>query len=195
MSESVAEALETPTPLEFRGVSYSLAPRSLEMEGAVEVHLRRLAREQINADREVMTPVEYAEHLKGWRTEGPTEFAWDMPACQRFAQSPRGLRLLAYLQLREGTPGEKVTERLVHDWFADPAAGPGLMEAVLASNFPFLAGLLRQATQGSGSPPTGTSSAPDSPASPGGSDPGKSASSPDAGSPASSTGRATSTAV
>lgn len=165
---SIADTLEIAPHLSFRGVSYRLMPRTLEMEGAVEVRLQGLARDMIVAQREHMTPLEYESQLAGWRREGPSAYAWDMPACQQFVQSPRGLRTLAWLQLAEEgkPPGTRVSERLVSDWFADPVAGPEIFAAVVESNFPLLSSLLkaeamRQANRDSLS--TGTSSVPDSP--------------------------------
>lgn len=175
VTKSVAEALGITPPLRFRGVTYHLAERTLEMEGAVEVHLQGLAREMILAQRDRMTAVEFAEQMAGWRREGPSAYAWDTPGCLQFAQSPRGLRLLALLQLKEGTPGEKVNERLVEEWFRDPEQGAVIAAAIVDSNFPFLASLLREAMQApTTSLPTGITSAPDSPESPGSTGPARS---------------------
>lgn len=183
-------ALGIPVPWEFRGRTYEVHPRDLEMECRFTVWLESRALDAIRRHSPqpgqaegtgILTYGEYLQQMEGWRQEcAAGVYDYGRAVALLALSDPLGpaYKHLAWLSLSRGD--ERITPDLVEQAWKEPAARDQLLLAMARAN----TDPNRRTPEGQTTPATPTSPAPSAPsAAPAPGSPGSTPSSSPAGSP------------
>jgi hypothetical protein len=115
--------------IKWHGKDYAVAVRDLNMEGLFETFCAREALDFIRREESRLPPQLFNRMMEHWTEKAAFVYSWGGPACETARYSERGVKYMAWLQLRK--LDNTVTRSTIDEMAQDKVVWKHVIECVL----------------------------------------------------------------